>query len=168
LILLAALLLAIPPDLRLPAPKIQKIDEGAVAVESEGGLHAELLPSGNEVLLEGKAGRVFLFYRHSVQVIEIGLQQPDSEPPQCAPIADEKTYRECLQRPGRTVQFTLEGLQFEARAAQKRLDDAGLAKITLQLSPFGIRLKGARDEAESRKAIVAIYPAILGPLRLDN
>lgn len=166
--ILLALLLAIPPDVRIPAAKIQKIDEGALAVESEGELHAELLPSGNEVLLEGKFGRAFLFYPHVVKVIEIGLQQPESELTSCAPIADEKSYRDCLQRPARSVQFTLEGLQVEARAAQKLLDEVGLAKVQVQLSSFGIKLKGARDDAEARKALRVIYHAILGPLRLDN
>jgi hypothetical protein len=169
LILAAALLFAIPADVRLPSGRIQKIDEGALAVECEGPLHAELLPSGNEVLLEGASGRAFLFYRHVVKVIEIGPQRPDSEPPKCTPIADQSCYAQWVSfGGGQQIQFTLEGLQAEARAAQKLLDEAGLAKVQVQLSSFGIRLKGTRDEAESRKAVRIIYPAILGPLRLDN
>jgi hypothetical protein len=171
LILFAALLLASPPDVRLAAAKIQKIDEGALAVESEGSLRAELLPSGNELLLEGSAGRAFVFYRHVVRVYELGPPLASSTPPACAPIADRNCYSSWaafLANATAPVQFTLEGLQIEAQAAQALLDAAGLSKVQLQLSAFGIKLKGARDEAESRKAIRAIYPAILGPLRLDN
>jgi hypothetical protein len=168
-IFLAALLLAIPPDVRVQAAKIQKIDEGALAVESEGSLRAELLPSGNELLLEGSSGRAFVFYRHVVKVIEVGLQPSQGEPPKCAPIADRDCYSKWISYAGSApVQFTLEGLQIEAQAAQSLLDAAGLPKVVVQLSSFGIKLKGARDEGESRKALRAIYPAILGPLRLDN
>ena len=64
--------------------------------------------------------------------------------------------------------FELEGLQAEAKAAQALLDKAGLAQVQIGLSPFGIKLTGAKDEEEKRRALVALYPAVLGPLRLDE
>ena len=64
--------------------------------------------------------------------------------------------------------FELEGLQAEARAAQEELARAGLAHVEIGLSPYGVKLKNVKDSAEKRRALRAIWPAILGPLRLDD
>ena len=63
--------------------------------------------------------------------------------------------------------FEVEGLQAEARAAQAELATAGLRHVQLAVGPFGVRLKGARDDAEKRRALRTIWPAILGPLRVE-
>ena len=62
----------------------------------------------------------------------------------------------------------IEKIQAEARAAQAELEGAGLRHVQLALGPFGVRLKGARDDAEKRRALRAIWPAILGPLRVEQ
>jgi hypothetical protein len=177
LIAAAALLLALPADARLSlhagAHLIEKIQPGFLAVESEGPLRAELLPSGNELLLEPQAkgiARAFLFGRHEVRVIEIAIDTPFPEPgppPTCAVIKDAACYAQFRAHPTEKLVFELEGLQAEAKAAQEELSRAGLAHIEVRLSPFGVKLKGARDENERRRALRAIWPAILGPLRLD-
>jgi hypothetical protein len=174
-IALFAVLLAVPADARIVskpgAVHIEKIPAEALAVESEGGLRAELLPSGDELLLEGAQGRAFVFYKREVRVYEVGKAFDETQPkPSCTPIADASCYaqwRAYLASASAPVQFTLEGLQLEAKAAQALLDAAGLKTLQVQLSPFGVHLKGARDEAETRRALRLIYPALLGPLRLD-
>ena len=54
-----------------------------------------------------------------------------------------------------------------AEVSGAELRRAGLGQVEVAISPYGVRLKGVRDEAERRKALRAIWPAILGPLRLD-
>jgi len=173
-------LLAVPADARLSlhagAHVIEKVQPGLLAVEAEGPLRAELLPSGNEVLLEPQAkgiARVFLFARHDVRVIEVAIDTPFPEPgpaPSCPVVKDAACYAQWRAHfpADRKLIFELEGLQAEARAAQQELARAGLPHIEVGLSPFGVKLKGARGEAEKRRALRAIFPAILGPLKIDS
>jgi len=178
LIAAAALLLAIPADARLSlragAHAIEKVRPGFVAVETEGPLHAELLPSGNELLLEPQAkgiARAFLFGRHEVHVVEVAIDTAFPEPgplPSCTSVKDAACYAQFRAHPTDKLVFELEGLQAEAKAAQEELARAGLPHIEVGLSPFGVKLKGAKDESEKRRALRAIYPAILGRLRLDQ
>ena len=173
---LCALLLAIPAEVRLSLHagehRIEKI-EPADAAETEGPLHAELLPSGNELLLEPSAkgvARAFLFSRRQVRVIEIFVdtERPlPAAPPACPVIEDAACYAQFRRAPQPRMVFELEGVQAEAKAAQEELQKAGLEKIEVALSPWGVKLKGAKDEAERRRALRAIWPAILGPLRVD-
>ncbi|HUJ26870.1 MAG TPA: hypothetical protein VLW85_12680 [Myxococcales bacterium] len=157
--------------LSLGAQSIQKVS--ALAVDRDGPVRAELLPSGNEVLIEATGrgiGHVFLFDRHELRVIEVAVDvepPPPGPVPACETVKDAACYEQFRRHPMPRMTFELEGLQAEARAAQKLLDDAGL-KVTVGLSPWGVKLKGAKDEAETRKALVAIWPAILGPLRFDE
>ena len=91
------LLLAIPADLRLSLHvgehHIEKIDWRAESVETEGPLRAELLPSGNELLLEPSAkgvGRAFVFARREVRVVEVFIDTrlpPPPEKPVCVSVA---------------------------------------------------------------------------------
>ena len=178
--ILLALLLAAPPDatvaLRAGVSRIQKIDWPLPeAVETTGPLRAELLPSGNELLLEPLSkgvGRAFVFTRREVRVIEAYIdtpQPPESRAaPACATIKDAACYAQFRASPQPKMTFELEGLQAEAKAAQEELAKAGLAQIEVGISPWGVKLKGARDAAEKRRALRAIWPAILGPLRLDD
>lgn len=178
--ILLALLLAIPPDVTLElhagASQIEKIDWPAIeAVETTGPLRAELLPSGNEVLLEpsGKGvARAFVFTRRDVRVIEAYVdtpQPPESRAaPACATVKDAACYAQFRASPQPHVVFELEGLQAEAKAAQDELAKAGLPGVTVAISAWGVKLKGVKDAAEKRKALIAIWPAILGPLRLDD
>ena len=76
-------------------------------------------------------------------------------------------YAQFRAAPQPRMVFELEGMQAEARAAQEELLKAGLAHIVVGLSPWGVKLKGAKDEAERRRALRVIWPAILGPLRVD-
>ena len=64
--------------------------------------------------------------------------------------------------------FEIEGLQAQAKAAKALLLSAKLGKLDVSFSPFGVRIKGAKDEAEKRRALVIIWPVVLGPLRLDE
>jgi hypothetical protein len=174
----AVLLLAIPADLRVSLRsgehRIEKIDWRAESVETEGPLHAELLPSGNEVLLEpsGKGvARAFVFTRRDVRVIEAYIDTPQPSPPakpSCAAISSAACYAEFRAAPQPRMVFEIEGLQAEARVAQEELAKAGLAKIEVAISPWGVKLRGAKDAAEKRRALKAIWPVILGPLRLDD
>ena len=174
----ALVLLAIPADLRLSLHsgehRIERIDWLAEAIETEGPLHAELLPSGNEVLLEPSAkgvARAFVFTRREVRVIETFTDQPQPPPgekPSCAVVKDAACYAQFRAAPQPRMVFEMEGLQAEARAAQDELARAGLKNIEVAISPWGVKLKGARDAAEKRRALKAIWPAILGPLRLDD
>jgi hypothetical protein len=171
------LLLAVPADARIGLHAgehhIEKIDP-ADAVETEGPLHAELLPSGNELLLEPSAKGVahaFLFSRRQVRVIEVLIDTPPPAPaarPSCPAVTDAACYAQFRAAPQPKMVFELEGVQAEARAAQEELAKAGLAHIQVALSPWGVKLKGVKDDAEKRKALRAIWPAILGPLRLDE
>jgi hypothetical protein len=178
MLLRAALLLAAPLDKQLAMsakkPLIERIDPGAVAVEVEGELHAELLPT-DELLLEAKkpgVSRVFLFSKFLVRVYEVAVDTalPAVAAGGCAPVIDSKSYEACRARvgPGEKVVFELEGLQAMAKAAQAELEKAQLGHIAIGFSPYGLRLKGARDEAERRRALRAAWPALLGPVRLDG
>jgi hypothetical protein len=172
-----ALLLAVPADKRLSlyagSHQIEKLDLVVLAVEAEGPLHAELLPSGNELLLEPLGpgiARAFLFARHEVRVIEIAVDTPfapAAPPPSCTMVKDAACYAQFRAHPPERIIFEIEGLQAEMKAAQEELRRAGLGQVEVAISPYGVRLKGVRDEAERRKALRAIWPAILGPLRLD-
>jgi len=175
-----ALLLAIPAEQRLSlhagAQVIEKVQPGVLSLETEGPLRAEMLPSGNEALLEPQAkgiARVFLFARHEVRVIEIAIdvQFPEAgPPPSCAVVKDAACYRQWRAHfpADKKLIFELEGLQAEARAAQEELTRAGLQHIEVGISPYGVKLKGARDEAEKRRALRAIWPTILGTLKVDS
>ncbi len=177
MIALAALLVAIPADARISlqtgAHRIEKISPGFDAVETEGPLHAELLPSGDELLLEPSAkgvARAFLFARREVRVVEVFIDTPlppPGEKPACATVKDAACYAQFRAAPQPKMIFELEGLQAEAKAAQEELSRAGLPHISVALSPWGVKLKGARGEAEQRRALRTIWPAILGPLRID-
>ena len=172
------LLLAIPADLRLSLHvgehHIEKIDWRAESVETEGPLRAELLPSGNELLLEPSAkgvGRAFVFTRREVRVVEAFIDTPLPPPPgkpACASVANAACYAQFRAAPQPRMVFELEGLQAEAKAAQEELAKAGLPNLEVAISPWGVKLKGAKSDAEKRRALKAIWPAILGPLRLDD
>ena len=145
-----------------------------VVCETEGPLRAELLPSGNEVLLEpsGKGlARAFLFGRREVHVIEVAVDAAFPEPgpaPSCTAVKDDICYAQFRSHPLPQMVFELAGLQAEARAAQEELDKAGLPQLRVAISPWGVKLTGPEDAAEKRRALRAIWPAILGPLRLDE
>jgi hypothetical protein len=174
---LVALLLAIPAEVRLTLHAgehhIEKIAP-AEFVETDGPLRAELLPSGNELLLEPSAKGVahaFLFTRRQVRAIEIFVDTPPPPPaakPLCATVTDAACYAQFRAAPQPRMVFEIEGVQAEAKAAQEELAKAGLPQIEVAISPWGVKLKGARDAAEKRRALRAIWPAILGPLRLDG
>jgi len=176
--LLLALLLAVPAELRLSLHAgehhIEKISWLAEAVESEGPLRAELLPSGNELLLEPSGrglARAFLFTRREVKVIEVAIDAAFPEPaplPTCAAVKDAACYAQFRAHPLPRMVFELEGLQAEAKSAQDELSRAGLGHISVAISPWGVKLIGARDDPEKRRALRAVWPAILGPLRLDG
>ena len=177
MIALCAILLAIPAETRLSLhageQRIVKIG-AAEAVESEGPLRAELLPSGNELLLEAKAagvGRAFVFEKRRVVVTEVFIDTPQpGEPgkPSCPTVKDAACYAQFRAAPQPKMTFELEGLQAEARAAQEELAKAGLPQIEVGISPWGVKLKNIKDINEKRKALRAIWPAILGPLRVDE
>ena len=175
---LLALLLAIPADARVSlhadAHRIEKISPGFEAVETEGPLHAELLPSGDELLLEPSGpgiARAFLYARREVRVVEVFIETPLPPPPArplCPTVKDAACYAQFRRAPQPRMVFELEGVQAEAKAAQEELQKAGLGQIEVALSPWGVKLKGARDDAETRRALRAVWPAILGPLRIDG
>ena len=174
---LLALLLASPAEARLSLHagdhRIEKISPGFEAVETEGPLRAELLPSGDELLLEPSGrgiARAFLFGRREVRVVEVFIDTPPPPPPAkplCPTVKDAACYAQFRGAPQPKMIFELEGVQAEAKAAQEELAKAGLPTIAVALSPWGVKLKGAKDEAEKRRALRAIWPTILGPLRLD-
>src|SRR5439155_804070 len=93
---LLGLLLAVPADARLTlhvgAHQIERIAPDFELVETEGPLRAELLPSGNELLLEPAGpgiARAFLFARREVQVIEVAIDASfpaPAPPPSCAAV----------------------------------------------------------------------------------
>ena len=191
LLLLAGAAQAVPPDARLAISgkksRIEKIPDEFTAVEVEpaGIIHAELLPT-HELLLEPRAAglaRVFLFAPRLVRVIEVAVDVPlpraeSSSPPAACATPDGAArvsspacyqfWRERLaaaESPG--VSFEDAGLMAMLRAAQAELDKAGL-KLRVAVSPFGIRLLDAKDDAERRRGLRAIWPAVLGPLRVDQ
>ena len=92
--------------------------------------------------------------------------------PACYAVQVERlTRQEAVEAPPAAMPrfvFDLEGLQAEAKAAQALLDQAGLSQVRVALSPFGVKLSGAKDDEEKRRALIALYPAVLGPLRLDE
>jgi len=113
----------------------------------------------------------FLFTRREVRAIEIFIDTPAPPPqekPFCATVKDAACYAQFRASPQPKMIFELEGLQAEARAAQEELAKAGLLQIEVAISSWGVKLKGARDAAERRRALRAIWPAILGPLRIDG
>lgn len=173
---LLALLLAIPAEARLSLHagehRIERIDPADV-VETEGPLRAELLPGGNELLLEPSAkgvARAFLFTRRQVRVIEIFVDTeppPPAATPACPIVKDAVCYGQFRRAPQPKMVLELDGVQAEAKAAQEELTRAGLGHIAVALSAWGVKLRGAKDEPERRRALRAIWPAILGPLRFD-
>ena len=176
--LAALLLLAIPADARVSLHPgqhhIEKIIWRAEIVEAEGPLRAELLPSGNELLLEPQGpgiARAFLFSAREVHVVEVLIDTPAPPPagkPTCETVKDAACYAQFRAAPQPRIVFELEGLQAEAKAAQDELDKAGLKSVSVAISPWGVKLRGAKDAAEKRRALRAVWPAILGPLRLDD
>jgi len=176
--LAVVLLLAIPADARLTLHagehRIERIALAAETVETEGPLHAELLPSGNELLLEASAkglARAFLFARHEVRVIEVAIDTPFPDPgpePTCATVKDAACYAQFRAHPMPKLTFELEGLQAELKAAQEELNRAGLAHVSVAISPWGVKIKGEQNFVEKRKALRIIWPTILGPFRLDE
>ena len=81
---------------------------------------------------------------------------------------DAACYAQFRAAPQPRIVFELEGLQAEAKAAQDELDKAGLKSVSVAISPWGVKLRGAKDAAEKRRALRAVWPAILGTLRLDD
>ena len=184
---------ALPPDARLSLqankPSIQKADSGFVAVESSDPeiVRAELLPTGELLLepLQPGVARVFLFAARLVRVIEVAVDVPlpaASEaqvPPLCgsateARIASPACYAAwraklsaTLSADAPAVSFEDAGLHAQLEAAQAELVKVGLPAVQLAVTPFGVRIKGAKDEAERRRALKAAWGALLGPLRLE-
>ena len=180
---------AAPPDARLelPAgkPRIERVDPSFSVAESddESIVHAELLPSG-ELLLEPRGAgttRVFLFAPRLVRAIEVAAASPlpAIDPAPAAPCAKAHITPACyapwrkrlLHLPAAdapALEFELEGQQESLKAAGALLVQAGLGGVTLRLSPFGVKLAGAKDAAEERRALRTIWPALLGPLRIDR
>jgi hypothetical protein len=196
LALAAGAVQAVPPDARLGLqgrkPHFERIEGEFLAVEVDPPeiLRAELLPS-SELLLEPRApglARVFLFAKHLVRVIEVAVDVPlpaadpalAVPPPACleqgsgARVASTACYeywrarlRTAIASAAPPVTLEGDGLIAELKAAQLELERAGL-KVKLALSPFGVRLIGARDDAERRRGLRAIWPVLLGPLRMDE
>ena len=186
---IAGAALALPPDARLEltgkGPRIEKIDDGFTAVEVDDPkvVRAELLPSG-ELLLEPLAAgeaHVFLFARRLVRVVEVSVGRPLAQPgppptglcalphvtPACYPAWRERLRRlPAAEAP--KLSYELEALQAEAREAGLLLAAAGLGKIQFARSAWGVRIKGAKDDAERRAALRAVWSAVLGPLRIDG
>ncbi len=184
---------AAPPDARLAftgqKPRIEKIDTGfeAVLVDPPAALRAELLPTG-ELLLEPRGAgvaRVFLFAKRLVRVLEVAFDAalpPASDtavPASCGDAREAKlptaacyaAWRDKLLHATAAdlpaLSWELDGLRAQAAAAQAALDAAGI-KLTAQVSAFGLKLKGDADEPSRRRALMAAWPAVLGPLRIDE
>jgi hypothetical protein len=171
--------------LSVGTPRIERVDESFTAVlsDDEAIVHAELLPSG-ELLLEprGKGTvRVLLFAARLVRALEIavGVPLPSIDPAPVAPCAAPRITAACyaawrvhLQHlpaaDAPPIAFEIEGVQEQIRQAQAALAKAGLTKITLAVSSSGVRLKGVADANEERRALQAIWPWLLGPLRIDR
>jgi hypothetical protein len=180
---------AIPPDARLALegkkPHIEKLDGSFASIDTsdEQVVRAELLPSG-ELLLEPRGrgqARVFLFARRLVRVIEVAVDEPLPEPAPapsgaCArPVIDARCYTSWRARLAHlpasqapALQYELEGLQAEAKAAGELLAQAGLGQVRVSRSAWGVRLSGARDAREKRRALAAVYGAVLGALRFEE
>ena len=180
---------AIPPDARLQLalkqPRIEKVGPEFTAVEVDDGkvLRAELLPSG-ELLLEPVGpgvARAFLVARRLVRVVEVAVEArlPAPAPPPtglcAAPVITEKCYPAWRERLSHLLaegapqlSYELEGMQQEAKAAGALLAAAGLGHVAFSRSALGVRLKGAKDAAEKRAALRAVYFALLGPLRFEE
>jgi len=193
LLLLAPAVRAVPPDARLSLqgkkPSIQKADTGFTGVDSDAPeiVRAELLPTG-ELLLEPQGpglARVFLFAPRLVRVLEIAVDVAlpsaieAALPLGCgsateAKIASAACYTAWRARLSATlsadapaVSFEDQGLHAQLAAAQVELVKAGLPTVQIAVTPFGIRIKGAKDESERRRALRAAWSALLGPLRLE-
>jgi hypothetical protein len=188
-LLLALPARAVPPDARLQLsqrlPRIEKVGpEFTIAlVDDPKVLRAELLPSG-ELLLEPAGpgvARVFLFAKRLVRVVEVAVETalPAPAPPPAglcaAPVITEKCYSPWRERLAHLaaadaprVSYELEGMQQEAKAAGALLAAAGLGHVQFSTSALGVRLKGAKDPAEKRAALRAVYGAVLGPLRFEE
>ena len=184
---------ALPPDARLSLsakkPSIQKADTGFSSVESDGPdvVRAELLPTG-ELLLEPLGpgvARVFLFAPRLVRVIEVAVDVPlpaapeASLPPACGTAHEAKiTTAACyaawrarlsvtLSSDAPSLSFEDQGLHAQLQAVQAELVKVGLPAVQVAVTPFGVRIKGAKDDAERRRALKAAWGALLGPLRLE-
>jgi hypothetical protein len=184
---------AAPPDARLAftgqKPRIEKIDTGfsAVEVDPPALVRAELLPTG-ELLLEPRGAgvaRVFLFARRLVRVLEVAfdaaLPAPSDAvvPAVCgdareaklstaacyAAWRDKLLHASAAELPALT--WELDGLRAQAAAVQAALDAAGI-KLTAQVSAYGLKLKGDAEDPARRKALMAAWPAVIGPLRIDE
>jgi hypothetical protein len=183
--------MALPPDARIgllgARARIEKVDPAfsAVEVDAPEVLRAELLPAGELLLEPRKPGlvHVFLFAPRIVRVIEVAVDVPlprsDDRPPPAACAAGDEAriasaacyehWRERLRHaigPPSLV-FEEAGLLAQVKAAQSALDAAGL-KMQVAVSPFGVRVKGAKDDSERRRALRAVWSALLGPLRIDG
>lgn len=180
---------AAPPDarlaLKLKVPRIEKLPDGFtfVLVDAPDVLDAELLSTG-ELLLDPKSpgeAHVFLFSRRLVRVLELAVERPllAPEPAPRGPCEKPRIDRACHAAWARRLQhlaasdapallFEIEGLQEEAKAARELLVSAGMSKLDVSFSPFGVRIKGAKDEVERRRALMIIWPVVLGPLRVDD
>src|SRR5205807_1049529 len=110
-------------------------------------------------------------------VLDVAVDSPAGAPAappekECPIVRDAGCYavwRTALERGAVAAPLRIqdEGLFAEAREAQAQLDKAGLRHVKFAITPFGVRLSGAKDDAERRRAIRAVWPAVLGPLRLD-
>ncbi len=180
---------AVPPDARLQLtakqPRIEKVGPEFTVVEVDDPkiLRAELLPSG-ELLLEPLGpglAHAFLFAKRLVRVVEVSVGAPLPAPGPApaglcaAPAITEKCYpawRERLSHLAAAeapqVAYELEGMQQEAKAAGALLAAAGLGHVQFARSASGVRLKGAKDPAEKRAALRAVYFALLGALRFEE
>jgi hypothetical protein len=188
-LLAAPAALAAPPDARIAvvpgAPRIERIGSEFTAVEVDEPLvlRAELLPSGELLLEPQKAGatRVFLYAERLVRVLEVAVGQAlapiGPEPsgpcrvavvtPACYPAWRERLIHLPAAEAPR-IAFEIEGLQAEAKAAGERLAAAGLGHVRYARSALGVRLSGARDLAEKRRAVRAIWPVVLGVMRVEE
>jgi hypothetical protein len=180
---------AAPPDARiaivLGAPRIERVGSEftVVEVDEPGVLRAELLPSGELLLEPQRAGAalVFLYAERLVRVLEVAVGQAlapiGPEPagpcrvavvtPACYPAWRERLLHLPAAEAPR-IAFEIEGLQAEARAAGERLAAAGLGHVRYARSALGVRLGGARDVAEKRRAVRVIWPVVLGVLRVEE
>lgn len=179
---------AAPPDERLAltsnTPKILKLpaEYDLALSDTPAVARTELLPTG-ELLIEpvskGEA-HVFVFQRRLVRVYELAVDQPlapaDPAPegacqkpvidkPCAAPWMKHLQHLTTAELP--KFHSEIEGLQELAKMAQALLTKARLGHISIAISPYGLRIKDAKDDDERRRAIMAVYPAVLGPLRLD-
>jgi hypothetical protein len=181
--------LGAPPDLRMiltsQKPRIEKIDPEFTLADSDDAnvVHAEILPSG-ELLLEPKnagTAHVFIYASRLVRVLEVAfdaaLPAADPKPPKTC---ETKRIAAACYMPWRAylqhvptgevppIDLEVETIQAELTAAQAALGKAGMNSVQLRFSSFGVKLKGAKDEREERRAMQIIWPWLLGPLRIDR